>query len=492
MKNIQILILLAALAASAFILSARQSGGTASNAASPTPASTNSLTAAPTTLAPAAPASPAAVPAKDQPAAAGGAIRAVAQDIPQPPAPEPGAANTPPAANDQQPPPALASALAVEALAPAVPASAHNGTNGLYLMYLNFHGAPLEQVLNYLSAAAGFIIVQEAQPKGRVDVYSASPVTKDEAVNLLDQALKKNGYAAIRNGRTLTIVPRDEAKTHDIPVNIGADPATIPRTDQIVTQIIPVRFVEVAQLIKDLQPLVSTQTTMTANESGNEIVITDTQANIHKVAEVIKAIDAGAEDVTLVRVFPLKYADPTETSDLLVSLFPDDTRSGGSSSPVQFGGFGGLRSFFRGGGGGPGGGGPGGGGGASSANQNTRIKKRARVIAVPDPRTSSVAVSATRDLMDQIEGVVTQLDSDPAKKKMVKVFTVENADAQQLMQVLQDAFPNTSQTSQRTASQTSTLQQRSATAGSQTTSTTRSTSMGGSNSRGGMGGSMGP
>ena len=360
-----------------------------------------------------------------------------------------------------------------------------NGTNSLHL---NFRGASLTQVLNYLSEAAGFIVVLETQPKGTVDVFSSAPVTREEAVNLLDQALKKNGFAAIRNGRTLTIVARDEAKTQSIPVFVGADPSTIPITDQIVTQIIPVRYVEVAQLVKDLQPLVSTQTTMTANDSGNEIVITDTQANIHKVAEIIKAIDAGAEDVTVMRVFKLNYADPSEMADLLQNLFPDDSRSGASSAPVQFGGGGGFRSFFRGGGfggGGFGGGAPGGAAGGTSANsQNQRIKKRARVVAVADPRTSSLVVSAAKDLMDQIDGVITELDSNPAKKKVVRVIKLNNADPQEVLPVLQDIFEKNGAQTSRGGSSQSALQQR-----IQSQQTSSSSSSSSSSSRGGGGSS---
>ena len=249
------------------------------------------------------------------------------------------------------------------------------GTNGG--LRLNFRGVPLEMVLNYLSDAAGFIIVLDAQPRGKVDVWSNTPLSKDEAVDLLNSVLNKNGLASIRNGRTLTIVNKDEAKTKNIPVKQGSDPDTIPSNDEIVTQIIPVRFVEVTQLIKDLQPLVATSTTMTANEAGNSIVMTDTQSNIKRVAEIIQAIDLGAEDVTEVEVFRLQYADPTEMSTLLTSVFPDETRSGSSQSPIQFGrGGGGFRNLF-------GGGGRDGGGNSGGGDQNARIKKRARVIAGP-------------------------------------------------------------------------------------------------------------
>ncbi len=52
----------------------------------------------------------------------------------------------------------------------------------------------------------------------------AKTLTKDEAVEVLNSALKKNGYAVIRNGRILTIVAQDTAKTSDLPVDIGQRP----------------------------------------------------------------------------------------------------------------------------------------------------------------------------------------------------------------------------------------------------------------------------
>ena len=321
--------------------------------------------------------------------------------------------------------------------------------NGEVGLRMNFRGVPLEMVLNYLSDAAGFIIVLDAQVRGKVDMWSNTPLTKDEAVNLLNTVLNKNGYAAIRNGRTLTVVNRDEAKTKGIPVRQGNNPENIPSNDEIVTQIIPVRTVEATALIKDLQPLVSTTTTITANEAGNSIIITDTQSNIRRVAEIIKAVDISADEETLVRVFHLKFADPAETATLLSGIFPDETRSNNSQASSRFSGF---RSMF----GGRGGGSPFGGGGdtGSSGGANQRLKKRARVIAVADPRTSSVIVTAGKDLMEQIAGMIEQLDSSPAKKQKVYVYSLDNADATEVEQVLSDMFERNTTSQNRSRSGT--------------------------------------
>jgi general secretion pathway protein D len=324
---------------------------------------------------------------------------------------------------------------------------------------MNFRDASLDQVLTYLSEAAGFIINVKpgTSVRGKVTVMSNEPLTKDEAVNLLNTVLNENNLAAVENGRTLTVMPRDEAKIAGIPVISGADPDKIPITDKIVTQIMPVRFVEAAQLLKDLQPLVSIQSTMTANEAGNAIVMTDTQANIHKVAQIIHDIDMGAEEFTELRVFPLHNSDPTTTADLITQLFADDTsrqgNQGGFSNPFAGGGrfarFAALAGQNRGNQG-------------SSSAQNQRIKKRNRVVAVADERTASVVVSATRDLMEQIEDVIDRLDGDAKGKKKVYVFSVPHADPAEALPILTEMFGSTTQSSRNSAAQSSALSSRSA------------------------------
>jgi general secretion pathway protein D len=449
---------------------------------------------------------------------------------------------------------------------------------------LNFRGAPLETVLNYLSDAAGFTINMETAVRGTVDVWNNQPMTKSEAVDVLNAALNKNGYAAIQSGKMLTIMTLDAAKKRNTPVKTTGEPEEIPDNGEVVTQIMPVTHVNAAQLIRDLGPILPSTGTMVANEAGNSIIITDTQANIRHLAEIVKAIDTSissisgikvfplkyadsksvtavikelfatdsssggssrggtspfggftsrfggggfpgggggfpgggggfpgggrtggptggtpgsrtgtgsggrgsaaakvvavaddrsnsvvvtapddvmptveqliesvdvnVEDVTELKVFHLKYADPTEMAELLSNLFPDESKTS-SSNNSRFGSpFGGFTPF---GGGTPGGGRTPGGGGGSS-NLSDRAKKQGKVIAVPDSRTASVVVTTSHDLMRQIETMVERLDSDPSRKQKVFVYSLENADAQQVQQILQDLF-QTQQTSRNNRNQ---------------------------------------
>src|SRR6266700_86179 len=193
---------------------------------------------------------------------------------------------------------------------------------------LNFRGVPLEMVLNYLSDAAGFIIVLETKVEGKVDVWSNQPLNKEEAVNLLNTILNKNGYAAIRNGRTLTIVSQKEAKKRDIPVKKGGDAEEIPKTDQMVTQVIPVRHANAAQLTANLQPLLPEYAEMSANESANTLLITATEADVRRMTEIINALDESISGTSTLHVFPLRFADAKELATVIKDLFQPTQQQG--------------------------------------------------------------------------------------------------------------------------------------------------------------------
>jgi len=314
-----------------------------------------------------------------------------------------------------------------------------DGEKGLRL---NFRNAPLDIVLSYLSDAAGFIIVPETDVRGKVDVWSNQPVTKDEAIDLLNRVLAKEGYAVLRDGRTLTIVTQAEAKRrNETPVQYGWDASKVQKDQQVVTQIIPVRFIGAVQLAKDLQPLMPAQTTLTANEGGNALVITDTRQNIHRLMEIITALDTTVSSLSNVKVFSLRYADAKTVADMVKEVFAgtDSSRNGGGSNRgrFQFGGF-------------PFGGGGGGGGGDNNSGSSGR-PGASKVVATADDRSNSLVVSAPDDLMPTIEQLVASVDTNVDDLTEIRVFRLTNADPQETSDLLASLFPDptATQTNQR-------------------------------------------
>jgi type II secretory pathway component GspD/PulD (secretin) len=148
------------------------------------------------------------------------------------------------------------------------------------------------------------------------------------------------------------------------------------------------------------------------------------------ISDMVQQIDVATTDVTELRVFKLLHADPVELADQFAQLFPDTSKSG--SDTTGGGGFG-----FRFGGGRF--------GANSAATSNDRNKKKSQVLAVADPRTSSLLVSAASELMPHIAEMIAQLDSVDARHEVVKVFDLKNADPQDVNQILADLFQRSGQ-----------------------------------------------
>ena len=481
-------------------------------------------------------------PAADEPAQAPSTNAAPAEpETPQTttpaqaeePAPDAAAAPTPGADTPTPPTPGTPVAQTSTNASVAAPA-AENGTSGLRL---NFRGARLDQVLDYLSDAAGFIINKMTEVKGTVDVWSKDPVSKEEAVELLNAVLKKNGYAVIRHDRILTIISVDEGKTADLEVETGSDPNSVQKSDEMVTRIIPVRYANVSQLMANLQPLLPLSANLTANESANSLILVATKTDIKRMLKIVTALDTSIASVSSIKVFPLQYADAKDLATVIQQLFGTQTQgltqgaAGNNPRAMLFnmfggGGRGGGRGGAAGTGGtgsgtaamrvvavgddrsnslivsapadllvtiadmvekidqpvsdvtelrvfrllnadpveladqftqlfpdetrtgsnqnqGPGGflfGGRRGGAAASQSTTSDRARKMGRVLAVADQRTSSIIVAASRTLMPQIVEMVAELDSSPAKKEKVAVYDLQNANPQDVQQVLQDLF----------------------------------------------------
>lgn len=342
---------------------------------------------------------------------------------------------------------------AQDATAPAAPATppveapaGRSGRGEQANLRFNFRGAPLETVLNYLSEAAGLVIVLDTPIRGNIDMWSAQPVTRSEAIQLLNLALNKNGYTATLRGRNLVVSSKEDARKRNIPIRTGNDPREIPDNAEMVMQIIPLERIDATQAATDLATLLPSSATITANQDSNSLIVTDTQSNIRHIVELVSALDGSAGSVSSMKVFHLKNADPVEMAQLLTSLFGTQTSSTqGRGGATPFGQFGGP--------GGPGaaiaaaiaarGGNTGGRGGSTTGNRSRGGSSGSRgtpVVAVADPRTFSVIVTGSKEALVDIGEIVAQLDSSAARKQRVFVYTLENGDVKQVEAVLKNLF----------------------------------------------------
>ena len=335
-----------------------------------------------------------------------------------------------------------------EASIPADPQTGKPSTSAIAEdphLTMNFEGVPLQSVLEYMSEAADLIILGETKVEGKVNILSKQPLNREEAVELLIVVLNENGYAAIRRGeRMLKIVGKDKALIEDLPVRSGANPEDIPKNDLMVTQIIPIRFGNAGQLIENITELLPDYATISANDGSNAIILTDTQQNIHRIAEIVSALDTSISSISEIKVFPLVYADAKQLADVIKGLFQSSS-SGSSRSSSSRGSSSGIAEMMRarfGGGssssrssGSSGRSSRSGGSGSSAA-----LAAASRVVAISEERTNSLVVSAPSDVIPTIEQLVKEMDRTIEDVTEIEVFKLNNADAYEMAEVLTNLF----------------------------------------------------
>jgi general secretion pathway protein D len=240
--------------------------------------------------------------------------------------------------------------------------------NGDVKIKLNFQDAPLQAVLEYLSETVGLTVVStEALIDGRMTVISRQAISLNEAITLINSILKERGFTTVLTGKVLKVVTVAKAKTESLPVYSGRDPDAVVPTDDIVTFVIPVRYVTAQALKENLQSLIPEHASLEANEDGNSLIVTDTMANIQRLMKIVAALDTHMASVSEIRVFRLNNADAASAAQMINTIFEQSQQSGRNSRNNNRGGAGGFNPMQmmmqRMGRGGRGGGGPGGFGG---------------------------------------------------------------------------------------------------------------------------------
>ncbi len=209
-------------------------------------------------------------------------------------------------------------------------------TNGTTMLKLNFQDTPLQAVLEYLSETAGLTVVSsETLVNGRMTVISRQPISLEVAVSLINSILKEKGLTTVLTGKVLKVVTLEDAKTENLPVYTGRDPDAVIASDDVVTYVIPVRYVTATALKENLSVLIPSHASLEANEDGNALIVTDTQANIQRLMKIVSALDTHMASVSEIRVFRLSNADATGAATMINTIFGQDQQSNSRNSRTR-------------------------------------------------------------------------------------------------------------------------------------------------------------
>lgn len=230
----------------------------------------------------------------------------------------------------------LSSVLAPAAALAQQPPAANGATprqNGApaQQITLNLKDADIAALISTVAEVTGRNFIVDPRVKAKVTVISKGPMPADQLYSVFQSVLQVHGFSAVESDGVTKIIPDINAKQIAVPT---VDRRAGVVGDEIVTRVIPVQNVPVAQLVPILRPLVPQQGHLAAYPPTNVMIVSDRASNIDRLADIIRRIDQAGDDE--IEVIPLQYASAPELARILSTLQaqPDPNQPAGATAKV--------------------------------------------------------------------------------------------------------------------------------------------------------------
>ncbi len=199
----------------------------------------------------------------------------------------------------------------------ALAALAHQASAAVASITPNFKDANIRQIIQAVSAATGKNFILDPRVNAQVTMYSSTPLTPAAFYQAFLSILEVYGYIAVPSGHDIVkIVPTADERVmtgNTLPKFIS------PTSDEIVTQVIPVKNVSAAELVPILRPLVPEWGHLAAYPPSNILIVSDRASNVNRIMRIVRRIDrVGNQDVD---VMPLHNASATQVVQVIDQLY---------------------------------------------------------------------------------------------------------------------------------------------------------------------------
>ena len=197
---------------------------------------------------------------------------------------------------------------------------------------LNFSDADLVAVINSVSQITGKNFIIDPRVKGKVTVVSSKPLNETEVYNVFLSILQVHGFATVPTEYAIKIIPDATAKQSSTPSSAASgNPG-----DQLITRVLSIEYINAAQLVPILRPLVAQQGHLAAYPTTNMLIISDRASNILRIDRIIAQMDQEIDsDIEIIK---LRHAFAAEVVRLLTGLnlaTPDQKAQAGGGIKIN-------------------------------------------------------------------------------------------------------------------------------------------------------------
>jgi len=181
----------------------------------------------------------------------------------------------------------------------------------------NFVDVDLPVITKFVSEITQKNFILDERVKGKITIIAPTKLSVSDTFNLFTAVLEMKGFTVIPSGvDAYSIVPTSEARQK----GLKFDKEKKPVNASYVAQLIPLKYVSAAEVMKLVQPIISKDGYISVFGPGNLLLVIDSGVNIANVVSVIDAIDKPSENRGSINIYFVENADATELSKVMETL----------------------------------------------------------------------------------------------------------------------------------------------------------------------------
>jgi type II secretory pathway component GspD/PulD (secretin) len=274
---------------------------------------------------------------------------------------------------------------------------------------LNFRVFPLKKATALRMQATLQPIFANRPPRVRGEPVDPITIVSDQWVNALLVSATVEDLATVAS-----LIERLDNEPTETGISIHVFPLQKADATKVVTT--------VRSLFRDNLPNQVVPITISADERINALVVSCGETDAKRIGELVAKLDTDqVAKVSEIRVFPLQFARADSLATLLNAALNTrpaqlNDQNPNAQSVLQF--------ITR----------------SDGGQELVTAALKEGVLITPDQRMNSLVVSGPVDYMGLIEQIITRLDASSPQLAKIKVFSLINADARQMADVLTQMF----------------------------------------------------
>jgi len=195
---------------------------------------------------------------------------------------------------------------------------------GEKLLQLNFRDSPLDQVLDLIASLNGKTIIKSPGLNATITLKSQTRLNVEESMQAIEAVLAMNNITLVPMGdKFLRAVQTAQARQVGMAINLQQPEKAFNETDRLISQIFTLKHIELAEIQAIIQSLLQGYGKIQPLERANSLLVTDTEANLARITEILDFIDQPVEAKVETRIYEIRYAEASQISSKLNELIAD-------------------------------------------------------------------------------------------------------------------------------------------------------------------------